>query len=233
MQEPDLDDHGADTVGTPELPGQLLFLVSAEAEATAVWDAARSGSGNLPGNAVRDTTAPRRRGRALDHRPVRVARGEGGGPIRAWDPGERAPLTEFGTEMESGAGEETLTPCAPPNVSGRRRVAAAGGCGSLALGDIDRGAWSRPFAGNEPPDETDPMVAVGAADGVPIAVTGTGGPRPAPASPARAPEQPMPACRHSYRLGRHRAGPASEADGPTPPGRRTGRPQGRCQSVCP
>ncbi|MGY0064262.1 hypothetical protein ACWY4P_48865 [Streptomyces sp. LZ34] len=175
----DPDDYGVDTVGALELPGRSLFLVSPEAEAVAVWDAAGSGTEERTGelNVRCDRTSATG---TLDHRPLLVARDEDGGPIRAWDLDKRASLVEFDTEIETEDGEEMLTSFALANVGGRPYLVAAGSCGSLVLGDIDRGEWGQPFAGNEPHDETDTMVAVDAAHGLPIAVTGTDDPYPAP-----------------------------------------------------
>lgn len=175
----DRNNFCVDTVGALELPGRSLFLVSPEAEAVAVWDAADSGTGNPIGelNARYDRTAATG---VLDQRPVLVAHDEDGGPIRAWDLDERAPFAEFDTEIETEEGEEMLGTFALANVGGRPCLVAAGGSGSLVLGDIDRGEWGQPFAGNQPHDETDIMMAVGTADGLQIAVTGTDDPYPDP-----------------------------------------------------
>ncbi|WP_405799707.1 hypothetical protein [Streptomyces sp. NBC_01506] len=176
----DPDDYGVEAVGAPELPGRSLFLVSPEAEAVAVWDAAADGgtgerSGDL--NARYDRTAATG---MLNDRPTLVTRDEDGGPIWVWDLDKRARLGNFDTELATEAGAEMLTSFALTNVGGRPRPVAAGGCGTLVLGDFDRGTWGEPFAGSEPHDEMDTMVSVGAVDGLPIAVTGTDDPYPAP-----------------------------------------------------
>lgn len=175
----DDDDFDVDTVGSLELPGRCLFLVSPEEEAVALWDVVGSGA------AKRVAELNARCGRAsavgmLGHRPVLVAADEDSGAIHVWDLNDRAPLVGFDNDLETEEGEETLLAVGLANVGGRPRVVAAGGYGSVVLGDIDSGEWGEPFAGSEPHDETDMLVDTGTANGSPIAVTCTYDPYPAP-----------------------------------------------------
>ncbi|WP_405676000.1 hypothetical protein OG292_13415 [Streptomyces sp. NBC_01511] len=171
------DDFDVDAVGTLELPGRSLFLVSPDAEAVALWDADGSGTGERTAelNARCDRTAATG---VLGQRPVLVSADEDGGPIQVWDLNDRARLVGFDWALETEEGEETLLAVGLANVGGRSRVVAAGGCGSVVLGDIESGEWGEPFAGSEPYDETDVLVDTGTANGAPIAVTCTYDPYP-------------------------------------------------------
>lgn len=168
----DHHDFDVDTVGTLELPGRSLFLVSPEAEAVALWDVVGTGTGERTAelNARCDRTAATG---MLDHRPVLVTADEDGGPIHVWDLNDRVPLVGFDNVLETEEGEEDLLAVGLADVGGRPRVVAAGGYGSVVLGDIDSGEWGVPFAGPEPHDETDMLVDTGTANGSPIAVTCT------------------------------------------------------------
>ncbi|MFG3705467.1 hypothetical protein ACGF7U_12145 [Micromonospora sp. NPDC047670] len=169
----DIHYFNVDTVGTLELPGRSLFLTSPADEAVHVWDATASGDGHpAEEHNVRydRSTAPG----VLDGRPVLVAYDGDYGCNGVWDLDEGLPFVKFDAELETEDGEESLTSFALANVEGRSLVLAAGAFGSVVPVDIDRGEWGEPFTGNERlGEETDIMVAVGAADGPPIAVTCT------------------------------------------------------------
>lgn len=167
----DPQDFGVDTAGALELPGRSLFLTSPEADAVAVWDAAGTGERIGELNARYDRT---RAAGMLDHRPVLVGFDESSN--RVWDLDVGLPFAEFDTDLETEEGVEMVTSFALAHVRGRPRLIAAGGYGSVVPVDLDRRVWGEPFAGNEPHDETDIMVAVGAAAGPPIAVTCTDDP---------------------------------------------------------
>ncbi|MFE3143956.1 hypothetical protein [Streptomyces scopuliridis] len=176
----DHDDFDVDTVGTLELPGRSLFLVSPEAEAVALWDiVGGTGERTAELNARCDRTAATG---MLDHRPVLVNRDEDGHGIQVWDLNDRARLVVFDDGLETEEGEESLLAVGLATVGGRPRVVAAGVYGSVVLGDIGSGEWGDPFAGSEPhdEDETDVLVDTGTANGVPIAVACIYDPYPAP-----------------------------------------------------
>ncbi|NBE52895.1 hypothetical protein [Streptomyces boluensis] len=170
-----------DTVGTLELPDRSLFLTSPENEAVHVWDAADSGDGHP----AEEHNVRYDRGTApgvLDGRPVLVAYDGDYGCNGVWDLDEGLPFVKFDHELETEDGEEWLTSFALTHVGGRPLVVAAGAFGSVVPVDINRGEWGEPLAGHEPfEEETDIMVAVGAGDGPPIAVTCTD-PYPGPGS---------------------------------------------------
>jgi WD40 repeat protein len=175
----DHHDFDVDTVGTLELPGRSLFLVSPEAEAVALWDVVGNGTGERTGelNARCDRAAATG---MLGQRPVLVTADEDGYGIQVWDLNDRARLVGFDEDLETEEGEENLLAVGLANVGGRPRVVAAGACGSVVLGDIDSGKWGEPFAGAARHDETDVLMDTGTVNGLPIAVTCTYDPYPAP-----------------------------------------------------
>ncbi|WBB58342.1 hypothetical protein O7599_22190 [Streptomyces sp. WMMC500] len=174
----DDDDFDVETVGSLELPGRSLFLVSPDAEAVALWDVGGDGTAERIAelNARCDRTAATG---MLGHRPVLVTADEDGGPLQVWDLNDRVPLVGFDKDLETAEGEESLLAVGLAEVGGRPHVVAAGGGGSVVLGDVDSGEWGAPFAGCVPQDETDMLVDTGTANGVPIAVTCTYDPYPA------------------------------------------------------